>query len=66
MSTNLDSLKDYLILTDSGEFASAFWALESVKKALWGSIVGEDGKRLPKMIIEQITLSDLPFTEPEE
>lgn len=55
-----------MLLTDSGEFASAFWALEKVKKALWGSLVGENGKRLPKMIIEQITLSDLPFTEPEE
>jgi len=52
-------------LTDCGEFASAFWALESVKKALWGSI-SENGKRLPKMLIEQITLSDLPESEPEE
>jgi hypothetical protein len=54
------------LLTDCGEFANAIWALESVKKALWGSILADNGKRLSKMIIEQISLSDLPETEPEE
>jgi hypothetical protein len=66
----------YQVRSDNQEFIAKLWQLTSLKKTLWKSIgLTEKGVQIKqkgyeasvmKPIIEQITLSDLPWFKPEK